>query len=494
MEVIELSKKTKKAVLAATGALFAGNAVYAAFHKAPKKDNIVVKEENVNIDRYVETLQGAIQCKTVSNYDENLVDWDEFDKLHKLFEKQYPLIHSKLKKEIIGKAGLLYIWEGKDPTLKPIALIGHQDVVPVPKEKIDDWTYPPFSGEIAEGCLWGRGTADMKHHVVGVLESVETLLEEGYEPTRSIYLMFGCNEEVMDANPSSADLIAQTLEERGIELESVLDEGGAVIDLNIPAVIKKQVMGIGIAEKGHCNFELSVDAKGGHSSAPPKHSAIGELSTAIRDLENHQFKAQIPPELIRIADILSKNLEYPARLIGCHLTRIIPALKPVLTEIPAAAAFVRTTTAVTMTSGSPQANVMPQKATATANFRIMPGSSIKDVEAHIKKVVKNKKVNVRFIGGNEPSLVSPIDTPSFNAIDEVCGSIYQDSLSVPFIVMGGTDSRRYQNVTTNIYRFSPFMIAPDLLMLTHGTNERIPLDCMKDGITFFKRYIKKMSE
>ncbi len=489
-----MNKKSKAAaVFAGAGALLAGNAVYAALHKPPKKEIMPYEAENVNVQRYTEVLQGAIRCKTVSNPDESLMDWGEFEKLHKLFEEKYPLIHSKLKKEIMGKAGLVFVWEGKDPSLKPIALIGHQDVVPVPQEKLADWTHEPFSGDIADGCLWGRGTTDMKQHVVAVLESIETLLEEGFEPTRTVYMCFGYNEEVVDTELNSATIIADTLKERGIELESVLDEGGAVLDLKVPAVINKQVMGIGIAEKGYCDYEISVHAKGGHSAAPPKHSAVGELAEAITKIENNQFRSRILPEFSRVADILSRNLEYPARLAGCHLKNLLPVLKPVITKIPAAATFIRTTTAVTMTSGSPQANVLPQKASATINFRVLPGNTIAEVGEHIRKVVNNKNVNVELIGGNEPSCISPIGTPSFEAIDRICSSIHQNTMTVPFIVMGGTDARHYQVVTDQIYRFSPFLMKPDYLMLGHGTNERVPVDCFKDGVAFFIKYVRTMA-
>ena len=206
-----MDKKAKTAAaLAGTGALLAGNAVYAAMYKPKKKEIMPYEPENVNVQRYTEVLQGAIRCKTVSNPDENLMDWGEFEKLHKLFEEKYPLIHSKLKKEIMGRAGLVFEWTGKDPTLKPIALIGHQDVVPVPKEKLADWTHEPFSGDIADGCLWGRGTTDMKQHVVAVLESVETLLEEGFEPNRTVYMCFGYNEEVVDTEVTEEEKSDET--------------------------------------------------------------------------------------------------------------------------------------------------------------------------------------------------------------------------------------------------------------------------------------------
>ncbi|MBE6827540.1 MAG: M20/M25/M40 family metallo-hydrolase [Ruminococcaceae bacterium] len=488
-----MKKKYKIAALSAAGLLLAGNAVHAALYR-PKKEQLPdFPEEKVNLDRYTETLCEAIRCKTVSNLDESLVDWDEFYKLHRLFENKYPLLHKNLKKRTVGKAGIIYTWQGSDPSLKPIALIGHQDVVPVEEKKLDDWTHPPFAGEIAHGHIWGRGSTDMKNHVVGILESVETLLEEGFTPRRTVIICLGYNEELVDTENAAAPMLSKALEDDGIKLESVLDEGGAILDMDVPHIISNKIAGIGIAEKGYADFEISVDAKGGHSSTPPRHSAVGELSKVILDLENHQFPARITQEMKMVADTAARNTKFPVRLIGCNLGTLLPILKPVLAQIPPIASVMRTTTAVTMTQGSPQANVMPQKATATVNFRILPGNSIADVEKHIHKVVRNKNISVRLLGGNEPSLVSPTDTRTVRAITQICCGIHDMSAPAPFMVMGATDARHYQNLTDQIYRFSPFIMPPEILMLAHGTDERISLDCLENGIVFFKRYIRLLA-
>jgi len=485
-----MKKKTKVAVLSVAGALCAGNAVRAALYRPKKDKTLSLPDETVNLERYENTLSDAIRCKTVSNSDETLVDWDEFYKLHRLFEERYPLLHKKLSKRTVGKAGLIYTWAGSDPTLKPIALIGHQDVVPVQEEKVSEWTHPPFEGEKADGYIWGRGATDMKNHVVGILESVETLLEEGFVPKRTVLICLGYNEELLDTIDASAPMLSKALEDDGIMLESVLDEGGAILDLDVPHLIKGKIAGVGIAEKGYCDFEISVDAKGGHSSTPPRHSAVGELSKAILDLENHQFPAKITQEMKMIVDTVARNTTLPARLIGCNMFAVLPLLKPALAQIPPVASVMRTTTAVTMTNGSPQANVLPQKATATVNFRILPGNTIADVENHIRRVIKNKNVNIRLLGGNEPSVVSPIDTPTMKAISQICCGLFDVSIPAPFVVMGATDARHYQNVTNQIYRFSPFVMPPDILMLAHGTDERVPIYSLKNGIVFFKRYIR----
>jgi len=488
-----MKKKYKIAAMSAAGLLCAGNVIRAVRFRPKTEGSIFTETEEVNLDRYIDSLIKAIRCKTVSNTDEKLTDWNEFEKLHKVFEKQYPLLHKILSVRKVGKAGLIYTWQGSDPSLKPIALIGHQDVVPVQEEKLKDWTHPPFEGEIADGFIWGRGSTDMKNHVVGILESVETLLEEGYKPKRTVIICLGYNEELLDTEDASAPMLSKALENDGIKLESVLDEGGAILDLDVPHVIKQRIAGIGIAEKGYCDFEISVDAKGGHSSTPPKHSAVGELSKAILDLENHQFPAKITREMKVIVDTIARNTELPVRLIGCNMFVLLPALRPILASIPPVASVMRTTTAVTMTNGSPQANVLPQKASATVNFRILPGDTIADVEKHIRKVIRNKDVNIKLLGGNEPSVVSPTDTPTMKTISKICCGLFGTSIPAPFVVMGATDARHYQNVTNQIYRFSPFVMSPEILLLAHGTDERIPVDCLENGIKFFKRYIRMMT-
>ncbi|MBO4383758.1 MAG: M20/M25/M40 family metallo-hydrolase [Clostridia bacterium] len=449
--------------------------------------------EYVNVERYRDTLSKAIQCRTVSHLDESQTDWAEFDKLHALFEAAYPLVHKTLKKEVIGKAGLLYTWQGTDPSLKPIALLGHQDVVPVPEETEGDWTYPPFSGAIADGCLWGRGAVDMKDHVVAVLESVETLLEEGYVPTRTVLLLFGYNEELVNNEDAAAVLLANTLKERGIRLESVLDEGGGVPYLRIPGVIRKDLSIVGIAEKGYSDFKLTVESAGGHSASPPAHTAVGILAKAVTRVEKHPFPAKMTPQIDMLLDKLFVSLDFPTRILGKGLDLIRPALRPVLALIPPTASMMHTTTSVTMASGSPQANVLPQVATATINVRILPGQTMDDVKRHLERVIRDRRVKVECVGGSDPAPMSATDTPTFRAIDEITTELFEKSVTVPFMVMGATDARHYRIVCDQLYRYSPFNIPPNIFLLFHSTNERITLDSMEKAVAFFKKYIKTLT-
>ena len=467
----------------------------ATTYKAKPIENVNLgKEEKVDVERFIKNLSDAIKIPTIANRDESLVDWAPFDEFHAMLEKAYPLMHEKLDKQIISTCSLLYHWKSEHPEKEPIALLSHQDVVPVTPGTEDDWKYPAYSGEIAEGFLWGRGAIDMKNHLIGVCEAVETLLEEGYVPERDVYLCFGHNEEVMaEGEICGADCMMRWFKERGIKLDSVLDEGGAILEAKVDKVIDGHLAGVGIAEKGHVDFEISVNAKGGHSSQPPKHSALGELSRIVCKLENNQFKAELTPQLYSLFNEIGKNTTYPVRCVMSNLPVLKPLITKICSEIPPVASMMRTTTAVTMANGSPAPNVLPQKATVNVNFRIMPGQTIDDVEAHIRKIA-GPKAEIKMVSGKNPSKISPTDSRAFNAIREICKEMDPKAIVAPYLVMGGTDARNYENVCDNIYRYSPFLMDTALLLTCHGTNERIPLTSLKDGVVFFKKYIRELTK
>lgn len=480
-------------ILGLLGAFIAVTLVRAAFWTPEKVEFEPLPDEQVDVDKYRKDLSDAIKIKTISNVDVDKVDWNEFKRLHALFEERFPLVYKNLKCEEISLASLLFTWKGKNPDLEPIALLGHQDVVPVAEGTEGDWTHPAFDGADDGEFVWGRGALDMKNHLIAVLESVESLLAEGFEPERTVYLCFGHDEEIVAAPTSGAGSIAAVLKERGVHLDSVIDEGGAILNLHVGNILNKKLAGVGIAEKGYVDYRVSVSAKGGHSSQPPEHTALGALADVIKDIEGHQFKAKMPAFVYELFTKIGKNVSYPARIVTCNLWLLKPLITAVMKKIPPAASLIHTTTAVTMAEGSPAANVLPQKASVTVNFRMMPGVTIKNVEEHIRKCVRNKDIEVEYLKGKEASKVSPTDSRSFKILEEICTRTDRDLLVAPYLVMGGTDAYHYEEVCDNIYRFAPFVMDTKLLLTTHGTDERIPIACMADGLKFFKRYIRMMS-
>ena len=487
-------KKTTKIIGGALAAAAAANAVHAACFKPKKVESQPLPQEEINTERYRKNLSKAIQFKTISNRNSELVDWNEFEKFHKFLEESYPLVHQKLEKEIVPPANLIFRWKGTKENLKPIALLAHQDVVPISKGTEQDWEHGPFEGYDDGEFIWGRGTIDMKNHLIAVMESVEALLEDGFEPERDVYLLFGDNEEVVANAENGAHDIMMTLKNRGIELDSIVDEGGAIIPVNVPGVLNnKYLIGVGIAEKGYSDIEIVATGKGGHSSQPPKHNALGELACAIKALEDNQFKSSFNQLMNDLMDAIARECTYPVRLITCNLPILKPLILEVCKQIPFGACFVRTTTAVTMASGSPAANVLPQRASATVNFRAMPGTTKQDLVDHIRKVTKNENLEINVLNSKEASRLSPTDSRAFNIISDICKNLEPNSIVAPYLVMGGTDAYNYEPICENIYRYAPFRVSVELLRGAHGTNEKIPVSCLEDALKFFKNYIRRAS-
>lgn len=467
--------------------------IRAAFFKAVPVHSEQLAPERVDAQRVQQHLSQAIQIKTVSNEDESKIDWGEFEKFHRFLSDAYPLTFKTLEVEKVSKASLLMYWQGTDSSLDPIAFLSHQDVVPVASGTENDWTHPPFEGFNDGEFIWGRGALDMKNHLVCLMDSVETLLEEGYQPKRGIYLCFGHNEEIVAGSNNGAHELALVLEKKGVHLDSVIDEGGAMLPAKVKGILDANLTGIGVGEKGYADFKVTVKAKGGHSSSPPNHTALGTLSEKVTNIEKHQFKSRLIPSVYALFTDIGRHTSYIGRIVFCNLWLLKPLLLKLMACFPASASFIRTTTAVTMSNGSPAANVLPEKASVVINFRIMPGQTIDDVRQHIEKYMGGDNVDIEFIKGKEPSIISPTDTRAFETLKRLSVAVDSKNIVAPYLVMGGTDAYNYENVCENIYRFAPFTIDTALLMTTHSTNERVPVEQLSEGVAFFKRYIRIMT-
>ena len=479
------------AVLGAAAANAVRMTVRAAALKPAPAPVEPLPEEKVDVDKYIKDLSDAVKIKTISNFDKSLIDYAPFEEFRAFLDERFPLIAKELRKEVLADGALLYTWKGEDPTLDAVALLAHQDVVPVQEGTEKDWTYPAFDGVVADGFIWGRGTLDIKNHLICVMEAVETLLSEGCKPHRTVYLAFGHNEEVAATDENNgASIIMRELQSRGVRLDSVIDEGGAILPVDVKGVVHKNIAGIGIAEKGQVDVKVSVPGPGGHSSEPPVHSAIGRLAKVIQNIEDHQFKAEMTPLMDDLIDRFRRNAEFPVRLVLQDYRLIRPLILRAMRSIRPSACMVRTTTAVTQCWGSPAPNVLPQIASINVNSRIMPGQTMDDVVEHFRRVCGDKEATFEIIKGLNPSKISPTDSRAFRNIEKICRSMNSDNVVVPYLVMGGTDARRYEPICDNIYRYSPFLVDMSLLSTTHGTNERIPLSSLEDGLRFFKYYIK----
>lgn len=448
----------------------------------------------VDADAVADRLAQAIRFPTISHDDRSDIDRDAFLGLHGWIERTYPQLHRTLTRETVNELSLLYTWEGREPDLDPVVLMGHMDVVPVIPGTEDDWRQPAFAGVVADGQVWGRGAIDDKVSVIAILEGVERLVARGFRPRRTLYLAFGHDEEV--GGPDGAGAIAATLQERGAEPYAfVLDEGGAILDGLVPGV-DRPVGIIGIAEKGYVNLELRVDGGGGHSSAPPEHTNIGIVAAAIQRLEDRPFPARLDGGAMAMFHWLAPEMGLLPRVAFANLWLTGPVVKRMLLADRSTAAMVRTTTAVTMIEGGVKANVLPISARAVVNFRILPGETRESVRERVLEVVADDRVRVEFTGeGSDPSPVSDPESAAFELLAttaaEVAGS---EVLVAPYLVTGGTDAKWYSGRSPNVYRFLPVRLLPDALQLVHGTDERVAVETLGTAVAFMQRLIVRSDE
>jgi carboxypeptidase PM20D1 len=443
-----------------------------------------------------ERLGLAVQYRTVSYDDPKKIDGNAFLGLHRLFKTLYPLVHTHLKLETVNEYSLLYTWEGTDPDLQPIMLISHLDVVPADEED-RDWDHPPFSGELADGYVWGRGTLDIKCGVIGILEAVEYLLKADFKPERTVYIAFGHDEEI--GGEDGAQAIAALLEARGVQAGSLLDEGGSVYENFFPE-IEEPLGFVGISEKGYLSLRLSVSQDGGHSSMPSRQTAIGILSQAIARLEARPMPAHL--EVVEfMMSYLGSALPFFQRMAFANTWLFGGRLKKRLAKSNLMNASIRTTTAPTIIKAGVKDNVLPAKAEAVVNFRLLPGDELPEVYEMVLARINDERVHVTpFIGdllegpsGWNPSPVADAESPYFLRLSRLVREAFPETLVTPFLVVGGTDARHYASVTDNAFRFMPIQITKDDLQSVHAVNERLSITNCAKMVNFYSAYIQEMA-
>lgn len=440
----------------------------------------------------------AIQLKTISNTDPAKVDPLPFEGLRNLLQVLYPQVDDHLTREVINGGGLLYTWQGTEPDLDPIALAAHQDVVPANEAADSGWTHPPFAGEIADGYVWGRGALDCKGSLISIMEAVNNLIRDGFAPRRTVYLLFGHDEECSGTHGAVA--LADILEARGVRLALLLDEGGSVTTSTLPG-IESPVAMIGVTEKGHLSLKLKATTKPGHASTPSTPTAIGALSLAIATLENNPF----PQHLDMVEFMMSfvgAELPFMDRLMLANTWLFGGAVKRKLSQNPSTDANTRTTIAPTILRAGSAENVLPATAEALINLRIFPGETVRETYERIYDLVADQTLEVLPAHGEtlegdhtwEPTEISDIDSPQFRLLTRLAQSAYPEALVAPFMMNGATDSRHYSKLSHFIFRFSPILLSQEDQDTVHGVDERLSFENAARMVSFMQALIRTASQ
>jgi carboxypeptidase PM20D1 len=390
-----------------------------------------------------------------------------------------------MTRETVADHTLVYTWPGSDPSLAPIVLMAHQDVVPVTPGTEKDWKHPPFAGEIADGAVWGRGSIDDKGSLITLFEGLEILAKQGFHPRRTVIVVSGEDEEVRGQGARAAEAL---LKSRGVKAQFVVDEGMAVIADN--PITKSRLAIIGTAEKGYATMNVTARATGGHSSAPPADGGgVVTLSKALVAIAQHPFPMAFRGPGADMLKTIAPQAPFAVRMAVANRWLFGPLLVKQMSATPAGAALLHTTIAPTMLKGSPKENVLPQDATGWINYRIGPGDTSAGVMAHTKAAVGALQVQLAWIKPpEEPSPVSSTSSDGWKVLAAVAGAATNAPVA-PGLVTAGTDSRYLQPVASDVYRFQPMDFSLADVAMIHGSNEHLTLKNLEQCVQFYARLV-----
>ena len=477
-------KKVFKAIFLLTTILIAVLLVN-TFRFTSKQINMEALPAPVVTENAIRNFQEAIRFKTISNSDPTLLDSTQFFAFHRLLKKNYPTLHALLAREMVEKYSLLYKWEGKDPGLNPMILMAHQDVVPIEEATRSMWSVDPFAGEIKDNFIWGRGTADDKVNLISIMEAVEKLLKENYQPDRTIYLVFGHDEEL---GGTGAQAVAKLLKSRNVRAEMVLDEGGIITNDKVPGMTRPVAL-IGTSEKGYMSLQLRAEKNGGHSSMPEAETSIDILAKALIRLREHPFDPDFSPSTQGFMDHVGPEMPFLKKIVFANPWLFKSVIIGIYEQTGSGNAIVRTTIAPTILQAGVKDNVIPTIAKATVNFRLLPGDSASFVMDRVIEIINDPRVTVTAVNGfiGESTSATSEDSFAYKRTDEIVRKTFANTVSTPFLMIGGTDSRHFSEISTGIIKFSPITDPIGF----HGIDERVSLESYRSALWFYEQLIRE---
>ncbi|WP_236239234.1 M20/M25/M40 family metallo-hydrolase [Streptomyces sp. CC228A] len=374
-----------------------------------------------------------------------------------------------------GRASTVARIAGEDPSRPALLIHGHLDVVPADAA---DWTRDPFGGEIADGCVWGRGAVDMKDMDAMTLAVVRDRLRSGRKPPRDIVLAFLADEE------AGGTYGARYLVDRHPELfEGVTEAIGEVGGFSFTVNEQLRLYLIETAQKGMHWMRLTVDGTAGHGSMTNTDNAVTELCEAVARLGRHPWPVRVTKTVRSFLDELSDALGTPLDPEDMEAT--LAKLGGIAKMV---GATLRNSAAPTMLGAGYKVNVIPGQAVAHVDGRFLPGYEdefLTEVDRLLGPRVRREDVHA------DKALETSFDGALVDAMQASLRAEDPIARAVPYMLSGGTDAKSFDDLGIRCFGFAPLQLPPELDFagMFHGVDERVPVDGLKFGVRVLDRFI-----
>ena len=432
------------------------------------------------METYAKRLQKMIQCRTVSVRDS--YDDAEFAKLREVMEELFPLVHKHAEKMTFSDDCWMYCIPGADNS-RNIMLMSHHDVVAVEGE----WKYEGFSGEIAEGKIWGRGTVDTKTPLFAEFSALEELLNEGYQPPCNIYIGSSHNEEI------AGDGVPKALEyfkEQGITFEAILDEGGAVIDPPVGGMKAEKCAMVAVHEKGFYHLNCTAVTGSAHAglTAGQKATPVERMSAFIHEISSKNiFIRRLNPQITAMFTHMAPHCKFPMNMVFGNLWLFGGILKKVMPSLsPAAGGLLGTTCVFNKIEGSAEA----KSCTARATLRPVDSTDWKMDLQNFIELAKKYDITVEIDEKSEYHEPADMTKPQLAYAFDCIKKVFPEFPPIPMILPAGTDARHFTEICPCIMRFAPIRLSAQQLASVHSENENIDVDAIGYAVEFYKEFIK----